>query len=37
MLQDDFDKDFLEIFLKYSLEGLPKKALVTDDYSAYPK
>ena len=25
MLQEDFDKEFLEIFLKYSLEGLPKK------------
>ena len=36
MLQEDFDKEFLEIFLKYSLEGLPKKALVTDSYSAYP-
>lgn len=23
--QEDFDKEFMEIFLKYSLEGLPKK------------
>lgn len=22
--QEDFDKEFMEIFLKYSLEGLPK-------------
>lgn len=36
MLQKDFDKEFLEIFLKYSLEGLPKKVLITDGYSAYP-
>ena len=36
MLQEDFDKEFLEIFLKYSLEGLPKKVLITDGYSAYP-
>lgn len=35
MLQEDFDKEFLEIFLKYSLEGLPKKVLITDGYSAY--
>ena len=26
MLQKDFNKEFLEIFLKYSLEGLPKKS-----------
>ena len=26
MLQEDFDKEFLEIFLKYFLEGLPKKS-----------
>ena len=36
MLQEDFDKEFLEIFLRYSLEGLSKKVLVTDGYSAYP-
>ena len=36
MLQKDFDKEFLEIFLKYSLEGLPKKILITNGYSAYP-
>ena len=36
MLQKDFNKEFLEIFLKYSLEGLPKKVLITDGYSAYP-
>ena len=36
MLQKDFDKEFLEIFLKYSLEGLPKKVLITDGYSPYP-
>ena len=34
--QDDFDKEFIEIFLKYSLEGLPKKVLITDGYPAYP-
>ena len=33
--QEDFDKDFMEIFLKYSLEGLPKKVLVTDGHPAY--
>ena len=36
MLQEDFDKEFLEIFLKYFLEGLPKKVLVTDGYLACP-
>ena len=36
MLQEDFDKEFLEIFLRYSLEGLSKKVLITDGYSAYP-
>lgn len=34
--QKDFDKEFLEIFLKYSLEGLPKKILITDGHMAYP-
>ena len=34
--KEDFDKEFLEIFLKYSLEGLPKKILITDGYPAYP-
>ena len=28
--------EFLEIFLKYSLEGLPKKILITDGHMAYP-
>lgn len=32
----DFDKDFIKIFLKYSLDGLPKKVLVTDGHPAYP-
>ena len=36
MLQEDFDKEFQEIYLKYTLEGLPKKVLITDGYSAYP-
>ena len=36
MLQEDFDKEFLEIFLRYSLKGLSKKVLITDGYSAYP-
>ena len=35
--QEDFDKEFMEIFLKYSLEGLPKKILITDDHSAYTR
>ena len=34
--QEDFDKEFIEIFLKYSLEGLPKKILITDGHPAYP-
>ena len=34
--QEDFDKEFMEIFLKYSLEGLPKKILITDGHPAYP-
>ena len=34
--QEDFDKEFIEIFLKYSLEGLPKKVLITDGHPAYP-
>ena len=34
--KEDFDKEFLEIFLKYSLEGLPKKILITDGHPAYP-
>lgn len=34
--REDFDKDFMEIFLKYSLEGLPKKILITDGHPAYP-
>ena len=36
LLQEDFDKEFIEIFLKYSLEGLPKKTLITDGHMAYP-
>ena len=34
--QEDFDKEFVEIFLKYSLEGLPKKVLITDGHVMYP-
>ena len=34
--QEDFDQDFVEIFLKYSLEGLPKKILITDGHIMYP-
>ena len=34
--REDFDKEFMEIFLKYSLEGLPKKILITDGHPAYP-
>ena len=34
--QEDFDQDFVEIFLKYSLEGLPKKVLITDGNLMYP-
>ena len=34
--QEDFDQDFVEIFLKYSLEGLPKKVLITDGHLMYP-
>ena len=34
--QEDFDKEFIEIFLKYSLEGLPKKAPITDGHPADP-
>ena len=34
--QEDFDKDFMEISLKYSLEGLPKKVLITDGHPSYP-
>ena len=34
--QEDFDQDFVEIFLKYSLEGLPKKVLITDGHVMYP-
>ena len=33
--QEDFDKEFIEIFLKYSLERLPKKILITDGHPAY--
>ena len=33
---EDFDKEFMEIFLKYSLKGLPKKVLITDGHPAYP-
>ncbi len=36
ILQEDFDNEFMEIFLKYSLEGLPKKILITDGHTAYP-
>ena len=34
--QEDFNKEFVEIFLKYSLEGLPKKILITDGHIMYP-
>ena len=34
--QEDFDEEFIEIFLKYPLEGLPKKILITDGHPAYP-
>ncbi|WP_295112582.1 hypothetical protein [uncultured Methanobrevibacter sp.] len=34
--QEDFDNEFMEIFLKYSLEGLPKKILITDGHMTYP-
>ena len=34
--QEDFNKEFVEIFLKYSLEGLPKKVLMTDGHVMYP-
>ena len=34
--QEGFDKEFVEIFLKYSLEGLPKKVLITDGHVMYP-
>ena len=34
--QEDFDQDFVEIFLKHSLEGLPKKVLITDGHLMYP-
>ena len=34
--QKDFNQDFVEIFLKYSLEGLPKKVLITDGHLMYP-
>ena len=32
----DFDKKFIEIFLKYSLGGLLKKILVIGGYPVYP-
>ena len=34
--QEDFNQDFVEIFLKYSLEGLHKKVLITDGHLMYP-
>lgn len=34
--QEDFGQEFVEIFLKYSLEGLPKKILTTDGHMMYP-
>ena len=34
--KEDFTPDFIEIFLKYTLEGLPKKLLITDGHLAYP-
>jgi hypothetical protein len=34
--QEDFNQDFVEIFLKYSLEGFPKKVLITDGHIMYP-
>ena len=34
--QDDFDKTIMEIFLKLSLKGIPKKVLITDRHPAYP-
>lgn len=36
IFQEDFNNEFMEIFLKYSLEGLPKKILITDGHIAYP-
>ena len=35
--QEDFDKEFMEIFLKYPLEGLLKKILITDGHSVYTR
>ena len=34
--QEDFDKNIMEIFLKRSLKGIPKKVLITDGHPAYP-
>ncbi len=34
--QEDFNKTIMEIFLKRSLKGIPKKVLITDGHSAYP-
>ena len=34
--KEDFNPDFIEIFLKYSLKDLPKKLLITDGHPAYP-
>lgn len=34
--QEDFGQDFVEIFLKYSLEGFSKKILITDGHIMYP-
>ena len=36
ILQDQFDIDFIEIFLKYSLENQKRKILITDGNTAYP-
>ena len=34
--QEDFNKTIMEIFLKLSLKGIPKKVLITDGHPAYP-
>lgn len=37
ILQNQFDIDFIEIFLKYSLENQKRKILITDGHTAYPE
>ena len=34
--KEEFTPYFIEIFLKYTLEGLPKKLLITDGHPTYP-